>query len=233
MFRLKFLSNLTIGLLLCCTAIAPAMANSLLGDYTSSPNAKRVDQTRNTSGGSRSDCQNPFPEEKDSLTLLVPAEEVAHQTTTARPSFLFYAKTTSNIPVEFTLVDPDAGKTLVEKSISVEKQGYYEIALPKAIDLKPEQIYLWHVAVPCANNKESFWSVLRSSVEYVPPSVNLERELQNADSELEKVRIYLSNSVWYDAISLANRSRKGSSTKYLQQLLTDANIFVSKQTASP
>ncbi len=80
------------------------LAQDLLGGYTASEDAKKVDQRRSVAGGSRASCQSPLV--KESLTLLVPEEKVVHYTATNRPSFLFYSAI-STIPLEFTLVAPE------------------------------------------------------------------------------------------------------------------------------
>ena len=228
MFRpqLGLLSNLGLALLLLLPT--SGLAKSLLGRYTSSPTAKKVYQRRNAVGGSRSDCQSPLA--KNSLTLLVPEEKVVHQTATNHPSFLFYAQAASTIPLEFTLVDPDVTEPLVEEPLYVKQQGYHQVTLPESVKLEPNQTYLWHIAIPCANDPENFWSVLAAAVEYVPLSAKITQKLQHTDADLEKAQIYASNGIWYDAIDFANRARSElKSSTYWQQLLSDINISTTNQ----
>ena len=204
----------------------PTLANRSIGNYkTSSDKPKQTYQRRSVAGGSRSpsDCQSPLAD--NSLTLLVPKEKVVHKTATNHPSFFFYSQATLPTPLKFTLVDLDVAEPLVEQPLYVEQSGYHKIKLPKEVKLKPNKIYFWHIAIPCANEPENFWDVLGASVEYSPISVALSKQLELTDSLTEKIDTYASNGIWYDAVNLANRVRSNSeSSSSWQRLLNDLEI---------
>lgn len=202
----------------------PTLANSSIGNYPTSSNPRKTYQRRSTlAGGSRSDCQSPLA--GNSLTLLVPTEKVLHKTATNHPSFFFYSQAALSTPLRFTLVDLDLAEPLVENTLQVKRSGYHQIKLPKEVKLKPNKTYFWHIAIPCHNDPENFWDVLGTSVEYSMISSALSKQLELTDSLREKIDIYTSNGIWYDAVDLANRTRSNlESTGYWQRLLNDIGL---------
>lgn len=203
-------------------------ARNLLGGYTASPDAKKVDQRRSVAGGSRSDCQSTLV--KDSVTLLVPEEEVVHNTASSSPTFFFETKLPSDRPWKFTLVAPDEIEPLTESVLLAKQPGVYQINLPSEVQLEPNKTYLWNIAIPCSNDPENYREVLSSAVEYTPTDDELVYRLKQADSTREKASIYASSGIWYDALKMAYLSRKQSqSSQYWQQLLSDISISTTEQ----
>ena len=223
--------NFKIGLLFSTFLFLPfdsTWASNLLGGYTASPDAKKVDQRRSVAGGSRSDCQSNLV--KDSVTLLVPEEEVVHHTASLSPTFFFKTKAGSNISWKFTLVDPDKIEPLAESVLLAKQPGVYQINLPAGVRLEPNQTYLWHIAIPCSNDPDNYREVLSSAVEYTPIDNELAYRLNQVDSELEKASIYAKSGIWYDALNLAYLARKQSqSSQYWQQLLSEISIKIKEQ----
>ena len=149
-----------------------AKANNIFGNYNP-PTTKEVDQTRISGSGSRGLCQNPIP--KDSLILLIPEEEIAHQTISSNPSFYFYAKTAPTVPLKFNLIipEPNANNPITKKTLKLKQPGLHKIELPSSIELEYDQIYLWQIGIPCSNNTARLSQVLRGAVKRVPLSEEL------------------------------------------------------------
>ena len=204
----------------------------LFGDYVDY-DTQEVEQRRTVGSGSRSDsCQSNINE--NSVSLLVPEREVVHNTSRERPSFFITTdKSSSTTPFKFTLVNPKTGKTLVEKDFSVSRGGIEKIELPKTTKLKYNEIYLWHVAIPCKNKPNEYREVLGAAIKRRQLSKKLETQIQKSENELQTAAIYAENGFWYDAVELAakeeNRLDPGSSSKinssnYLDRLLNSAGI---------
>lgn len=199
------------------------LTNNSLGGYEASPKAKKTSQRRSVAGGTRSPvCQNLIA--NGDLTLVVPPEKVVHLTATNNPSFFFYSKVSTKVPVVYTLIDPEVAEPLVEKTLAIEKPGYYKIETPPSVKLEPQKTYLWHIAIPCSNNPDVYQEVLKAAVEYVPLSLSISTKLERANSPLEKSRIYATEGFWYDALYFANYVRP-QIPQYWQQLLADISFL--------
>ena len=199
---------------------------SLLGDYNPRP-PENIDQRTTVGSGSRSlSCQKLFP--KNSLTLLVPKEEVVHYTVSSSPSFYLYAQASETVPLIFNLVipDPTANNPILEGTLVIEQPGLHEIKLPAEVELETGQIYLWQIGIPCKNNPQEIDQVIKAAVKKVRIDPELAHQLELADSPLPKAQIYASSGIWYDAFSLAAQKAVVSATaaNYVQKLGQEAGI---------
>ena len=199
---------------------------SLLGDYNPRT-PENIDQRTTVGSGSRSlSCKKLFP--KNSLTLLVPKEEVVHYTVSSSPSFYLYAQASSNVSLIFNLVipDPTANNPIIERTLMIEQPGLHEIKLPAEVELQTDQIYLWQIGIPCSNNPQEIDQVIKAAVKKVYVSPKLAHQLELADSPLPKAQIYASSGIWYDAFSLAAQKAPSSSTaaNYAQKLGQEVGI---------
>ena len=204
----------------------------LFGDYVYY-DTQEVEQRRTVGSGSRSNsCQSNINE--NSVSLLVPKREVVHNTSRSGPNFFITTNKVSSImPFKFTLVNPKTGETLVEKDFSVSRSGINKIELPETTKLEYNKIYLWHVAIPCANKPNEYQEVLGAAIKRRQLSKKLETQIQKSENKLQTAAIYAENGFWYDAVELAVQeedrpySQSNSKTNrfnYLNQLLNSANI---------
>ena len=206
----------------------PAIANTNTNKSRNynPPSSEKIDQRRTVGSGSRSHCQSPLV--KDSLTLLVPSEEVVHYTTSSNPSFYVYAKTSVTVPLRFDLVIPEPinDNPLVEKILPISRPGVYQIKLPTQVKLETERVYVWQIGIPCSNNPQQINQVLQAAVKRVPVSDQLAHRLQLADSPLEEAQIYASSGIWYDALSSADDQdpEPAKSVNYVQILVQEVGI---------
>lgn len=192
-----------------------------LGSYRAS-STRRIDQKRTVGSGSRSPiCQTDW--EKDSLTLLIPENEVVHHTVSSNPTFYLYAKQTSSEPLVFNVVDPKSnnGIPLFEREIIVNRLGIKEISVPSNISLENNKLYLWQIGFPCKDRPTSVAKVVKGAIEKVTPTDKLLRELNRTDSSIEKAKVYAINGIWYDALQLARENRDLS---FFESLLEEANL---------
>lgn len=216
----------------CFFSFELAAKADLFGDYVYY-DTQEVEQRRTVGSGSRSNsCQSNINE--NSVSLLVPKREVVHDTSRERPDFFITTdKVSSTTPFKFTLVNPKTGETLVEKDFSVSRGGIEKIELPKTTKLEYSKIYLWHVAIPCANKPNEYQEVLGAAIKRRQLSKKLETQIQKSENKLQTAAIYAENGFWYDALEIAvqeeNRPNPESGSKtnrfnYLNQLLNSANI---------
>ena len=150
------------------------LANSWMNGYEPQKEEneeKGTYQKRSTSsGGSRSSCSDPLKGKQ--VTLDVPPESIVHSTNESNPTFSFSSEGTSEIPLIFTLVDPEIINPLVEKQIKIDFPGSYKISIPEYINLEKNKIYTWYIAIPCENKPGDFREVLQASLEYIEDKIN-------------------------------------------------------------
>ncbi|MDJ0647150.1 MAG: DUF928 domain-containing protein [Xenococcaceae cyanobacterium MO_188.B19] len=207
--------------------ILPVSANGELPNYNPKPSEEKVDQRRTTASGSRSICESPFA--KNSLNFLIPETEIAHYTVSSTPDLYIYAKTPSEVPLSFSIVIPDinADNPKFEKTLLIEKEGFYKIKLPLSFKLKDGTIYVWQIAIPCLNDFTQTDQVLRGAILKVPVAQALTKQLSLAENSLDKARIYAENGIWYDALSSAAESKQHlKSEEYIKKLLKDINLNI-------
>lgn len=197
---------------------------SLLGNYTPSDNPIEVEQRRTVGSGSRG-CQSDLP--KDSLTLLVPEASVVHHTYSSAPPLYVHSKVGSNLPLKFTLVDPQVAEPIVEQSFSISQPGVKQIELPESTNLKEGTVYLWYVAIPCQQDSSEEYEVLSAAIQRVSMNAEVKQQLQKSDTEEETATVYATNGIWYEALSLAVRDR--DRPEHLQQLLSNVGLTLSKE----
>ena len=142
-----------------------ASAN-LLGAYNPPP-PEKIDVRRSLGSGSRSNC--PSSWEKNSLILLVPEAETVNYTASNSPSFYFYARESSTVPLIFNLVDPEpnADNPLVEQNLLVNNSGIQKVELPKQVKLEMGKVYLWQLGIRCGDNPEQIAQVIKAAVKQI------------------------------------------------------------------
>lgn len=190
------------------------------------PAAKRIKQKRTVGSGSRGLCKSPFP--KGALTLLVPESKVVHYTTLSRPSFYLYANATSEVPLIFNIIIPNAptvDNPITEKTVTISQPGIYKIELPTGIELETEQIYFWQIGIPCKDNLEQIDQVLKAAVQKVPVSAELANQIEDPNLFEKKAQQLAALGIWYDALNLAvTEAFSSKGTNYLQELVREIGV---------
>ena len=170
--------------------------------YTPPPSAGTGVRT-DTDGGSRAGGA-----KLPSIFVLTP-DHIAF-TTQAQPSLFWFqdgpVPKGVNARFELTLVDPKNPKPLLKVGTALDSQkdrgaGIRRIQLARQkVKLDPGVAYKWSVAlVPDAKNRSQDL-VASGVVQMNPPSPALAAELAKPDAD--KVSIYASKGVWYDALSV-------------------------------
>lgn len=214
----------TITLFSILSSIALKAAASLGGFISvDDSKAKNVEQRRSIGSGTRSQCSKTLPE--NAITLLVPNTQVAHKTAQAKPSLYIQAKVPTQTPLNFTLVNPQVSRPVVESSIIISEPGIKKLQLPNKIRLEQGNVYLWYVAVPCNKNSQ-YQDILTSSIEFVPPKASILQQLKVNSNDTAKIaNVYAKNGYWYDALNASIDSNNGDSKRiFLEQLLASVNL---------
>ncbi len=135
------------------------------------------------------------------VTLLVPNDHTG-QTISGRPTFFWHVSGSTSVPVEFALVEPGVTKPLFVQRMQVEKRGIMQVQLPQdAPELVSGRKYRWSVSLLCNPNRPSSNVFVQSWIERVAAKPELTQKLLNAQSELERARIYAASGLWYDALT--------------------------------
>ena len=209
-----------------------SLASSWIEGYQPPQNGEeRYQRKSSSSGGSRSFCENPLGNKQ--LSLVVPKQQVVHQTASNRPKLFIQTEGPATISVIFTLVDPDKIEPLVEKQIIISQSGYQQLSIPPEIKLQENKIYSWFIAIPCQNNPDKIREVLKASIQYISPTPTLKRSLAIAQNNAEATLVYAENGMWYDAVYLKLNNNKfasiteemGRSPVLLGRLLLISDIF--------
>lgn len=206
------------------TSVSVARSNLAEGFYK--PITEKVSQRRSTASGSRSPsvCNNY---EKLAVTLLVPPQAEAHLTATTNPSFYISVNLKNHKQEQkpasllFNLINPkfeeQAKNPLFQQKLTIDRSGIYQISLPKTIALKSNELYLWQIGVPCAENNGSIEEVLKAGVKKVDLPQPLEEKILAANNQ-QRSLIYKEQQIWYDALNEAYQ------TDYFKQLIKEIDV---------
>ena len=161
------------------------------------PPTKAAPRTTQGSVGSRG-CEQSVP---ISLNLFVPNDHVG-QTTQGHPSFFWYISGNPDVPMEFTLVEPNVPKPIYVAQIAASKAEVVKLSLPKHLpELKTGKDYRWSVSLICNPVRRSNNIYARSWIERSQPSDNLSHTLASTQTEYERAIAYAQAGFWYDALA--------------------------------
>lgn len=222
---MKSFQFLLIGLLASC-ALAPkqiyaqslqvlsntnreALQFNVSPPVTQDSNEEREGRPPNrTSGGSRSNClQQVVAMVPGKGTVDVQQDKCVAQsesfpalTVSATPTFWFYvpAPKDSNLSAEFVLLEGD--RLVYKQQVSLSQT-------PGIISFRPEKSletgkqYRWFFSVLINPQRPSQNPVVEGSLERIEMNVTLKSQLQAANSERDRIAIYASHGIWYDALT--------------------------------
>ena len=147
------------------------------------------------------------------LMTLVPEKNVA-LTTEAQPSLYWYQSKATEAQCEVTLTQPHVAKPLLMlKTSKTTPPGIHAIRLSKFnVELKPNVIYTWSVAVVVDPTSRSGDIYARGVIKRIEPSPELAAKLAAPDAD--KATIFAENGIWYDALqSISDQIDKSPTDK--------------------
>ncbi|MEH2119101.1 DUF928 domain-containing protein [Nostoc sp.] len=172
---------------------------------------------KRTEAGSRGcsqDMNKPLTSSQKRLTALVPVysnPELVFGTTIAEyPSFLFYVPYSSDFAYgEFVLEDEAQNQTIYKTSLT-GTPGVVNLRLPsKAAPMEIGKQYRWYFNIYCQKDNQIIANV-EGYVKREQLNPTLKTQLEKATPS-QRITLYGSNGIWYDALSVANELRHTNS----------------------
>ncbi|MBD3558171.1 DUF928 domain-containing protein [Planktothrix sp. FACHB-1355] len=160
------------------------------------------ERLQRTEGSGSRGCTNSIPV---SLKLLTPSDHIA-QTVSGRPTFFWYISNPTNVPMEFSLVEPGMTQPIFQQQLKVDKAGIVKVELPANVsELAVSKQYRWTVALVCSQKRPSENIYARAWIERVSASPELNQKLAAATSDRDRALIYARSGIWQDAIATLYR----------------------------
>ncbi|WP_334833224.1 DUF928 domain-containing protein [Nostoc sp.] len=199
----------------------PANPNGQLNQsliFAAPPPPKGIGQPgKRAEAGSRGcgqDINQPLTSSQKRLTALVPvysnSELVFGEAIAEHPTFLFYVPYVSGFASgEFVLEDEAENQTIYKTSL-MGTPGVVSLSLPsKAAPLEIGKRYRWYFNIYCNKDKQILANV-EGYVKREQLNPTLKTQLEKATPS-QRVTLYGSNGIWYDALSAASELRRTNS----------------------
>ncbi|MBE7384842.1 MAG: DUF928 domain-containing protein [Leptolyngbya sp. SIO1E4] len=230
LFRRVICFSLTVSLLI-------VLGSSGLADYTPSDASDRPsDNIRNTVGGSRAYTPPPTSRTSgedhtgggvrgcgDNIATLAPRLNFVGQSSTTRPTFVWYMFGEAAEPLEFHLYHYQADGSLeavLIDPIGSSTQGYMAYTLPSGQpDLTVGETYLWQVVLYCDPNLEEVGRWASADVEIVALPADLMAGLP--EGTLPQAQAYARAGLWYEAMAAVYDATTPEEKAFRQDLLLD------------
>jgi hypothetical protein len=149
-------------------------------------------------GGTRGPRGTPA---RDIFVLAVLAPDHTGLTVTEQPSLFWFISAPTSLPVELTISDPRSTEPLLETRLpAAVEPGVHRARLADfGVRLEPGVPYQWSVTVVPDPARRSRDILASGTIERIEPSHDLQSVRATAPN-LDLVRIYAENGIWYDAI---------------------------------
>jgi hypothetical protein len=167
---------------------------------------------------------------RDIFVLSVLAPDHTGLTMQEQPSLFWFISSDTSLPVELTIIDPNATEPLLETRIaSPVKRGVHRVRLADyGVRLAAGVPYQWSVAVVPDPARRSRDILASGTVERMKPASGLERQPAGA-GKADLVSWYAEAGIWYDALEAVSdliESAPGDAVprQYRAALLTQAGL---------
>jgi hypothetical protein len=140
---------------------------------------------------------------RDVFVLTVMAPDHKALTVSEQPSLYWFISAETSLPIEFSIVDPNATEPLLETRLpSPARRGLHRIRLADhPVKLEPGVAYRWSVTVVPDPNRRSRDILASGTIERVEPSQALAARAQSARKD-DLPFIYAEEGIWYDALAV-------------------------------
>lgn len=162
------------------------------------------------------------------LSVLVP--DHTGLTMREQPSLFWFISTETSLPIELTIVDPNATAPLLETRIaSPVKRGVHRVRLADyGVRLAPGVAYQWSVAVMPDAARRSRDILASGTIERVEPAGELRPKVTGARKE-DLMSVYAEAGIWYDALEavsdlIESAPRDATLRRYRAALLAQAGL---------
>jgi len=139
---------------------------------------------------------------------ITPSNSQSGLTLAERPTFLVNVPESTAQRIFFTLKD-ESGRVHYQATLPTErKPGILQIKLPAGVaPLVVDQQYEWGVAILCDDRLQPNSPFVSSQIRRIAAPAKLITQLSKA-SPVDKVTLYRTNGIWYDAIATLASFRK-------------------------
>lgn len=155
---------------------------------------------RTTGAGARNDkCVAP---EEIPLTAFMPRNNVG-TTISSNPDIFVYVPPTKARTAELLIIDPEKEEEVYSETLTLSNtSGVIQLTLPATVNLEVGKEYRWGFSLICdPQRRDSDISVMgvlyRNSM-----TPDMERKLTQANSSLDKARIYAEEGIWTEMVSI-------------------------------
>jgi Domain of Unknown Function (DUF928) len=140
------------------------------------------------------------------FVLSVLAPNHTGLTTQEQPDLFWYLSKSISTPMEFTLMDAQGVKPLIETSLGVpSRTGIQRVRLTDyGVRLEPGKHYEWFVALVVDPERRSKDVLAGGAIERVEQPMG-QAGRQPSMSEAELARFYAEHGIWYDAIAAVSK----------------------------
>lgn len=201
-FTLTFLGLINYSILGLAQPTSPAERNSeqiqIRFPQQSSDGSSRGRPGGRGGTGSRGDC----PPVDVQLTALIPSSNLG-SSVEAHPTLWFYIpyKSSEVAGAEFSLQDEQNNDIYRTNFTLPRTPGTVSLSLVQAPPLEINKKYQWYVKVYCSQQKLSAPVFIRSWVQRVALTPELEKQLKTATTSRERIAFYAQNGIWYSALT--------------------------------
>jgi len=138
---------------------------------------------------------------RDIFVLSVLAPDHTGLTVREQPCLFWFISAQTTLPVEVTIVDPNAVAPLLQTRIaSSVDRGVHRVSLAEhGVRLAPGVAYQWSVAVVTDDDRRAHDILASGTIERVKAEQALVSKLSGA-GEADKVGVYAEAGIWYDAL---------------------------------
>ncbi|MEO8626659.1 MAG: DUF928 domain-containing protein [Betaproteobacteria bacterium] len=139
--------------------------------------------------------------ERDTFVLSVLAPDHTGLTVSEQPSLFWFISAETTLPVELTLVDPNAVEPVLEVTLASPVQhGIHRVRLADyGVRLKQGVAYQWSIAIVPDGARRSRDILASGAIERIEPASEWKTKLASARGE-GRAALYAESGIWYDAL---------------------------------
>ena len=216
---MKILFILLLGLLWSVTNIPQTQAQL---NYSEKKNSNQ----QQTSSGATRGCRKTLPK----LQLLAPSDEIAQ--IGEEQTFLLNLSELSPYPLKISILEPYVPESLWSTQLRPTKSGLLKVSLPKTVNLKPHQEYIFTATIPCDPNSPSSSIYVRALFQKNPlllPSdlsgrserssgtVRSRSGRRSLIAPQKRISRLLEQGIWYDALWISYQYQLPEFKQLLEQ----------------
>jgi Domain of Unknown Function (DUF928) len=153
-------------------------------------------------------CSTAMPSESDVPNLILLAPQGSQQTVSTRPTFAWFVRDNTSVPIEFRLYSQiENDRYQLVKEIKDEQFRSAPGIMVLSWDQTAPELaigkYRWQVVLVCDRDRPSSHLFATSEIEVVPASADLKTRLEQTRDPLAQSSIYAEANLWYDALGIA------------------------------